>query len=340
MTFTVTMLIPHLAQSRLALFLGADLSQALTGLPSRSDLARGLARRKGLDESLSLAAVAQRAMQGGSRFEFTDYLGRQLDRLGKQPQRIHQLIAKLPAQTVITTAYDNMLELAFQQAGEPINRLVRDSDIAFADPRRRTLIKLYGDVQQRDSLVVTEDDHLGLWGSRDKESLLDEARAALRKNVVLFLGYNLADPDFNLLWREVLDRMGRFALGAYAIWPGASDDDQQVWKGRQVQVIAMEPLDLLEQLSAALAGEPVASPPTARGVAPDDMALSGEEERQLLRRERDQHKRNLYKLEEKKAKYGELEAPISVLNQIEDEEREIARIDAALAAFEDSKITD
>ena len=132
-------LLDHLIHQRLTLFLGADLPQALTGLPSRADLAHGLARRGGLGEDLSLAAVAQRVMQGGNRWEFTDYLGRQLDTLGKQPQRLHQFVAQLSFQMIITTAYDNLLELAFQQAGARINRLVRDSDIAFADPRRRTL---------------------------------------------------------------------------------------------------------------------------------------------------------------------------------------------------------
>jgi hypothetical protein len=339
MTNPIATLAEHLANARLALFLGGDLPQALTGLPSRSDLARGLARRKGLDESLSLAAVAQRAMQSGSRFEFTDYLGRQLETVGSGPPRFHQLIARLPAQTIITTAYDNLLELAFQQAGEQINRLVRDSDIAFADPRRRTLIKLYGDVQQRDTLIVTEDDHYGLWRSRDKEGLLDETRATLRKHAVLFLGYNLADPDFNLLWREVLDRMGRFALGAYAVWTDAPDDVRQVWEARQVRVVAAEPLDVLEQLVAAIAGEPVAQTPVAPSAAPNQ-TLSKAEERDLLRRERDQHKRNWYKLQERKAKYGDLEVPISVLTQIEDEESEMARIDAALAALEDSRVQD
>jgi len=277
-------------------------------------------------------------MQGGNRFEFTDYLGRQLDTLGKQPQRFHRLVVQLPIQTIITTAYDSLLELAFQQAGEPINRQVRDSDIAFADPRRRTLIKLYGDAQQRDTLVVTEDDHYGLLRSREKEGLLDEVRAALRKNAVLFLGYDLADPDFNLLWREVLDRMGRFALGAFAVWPGAPKDQREIWEARQVRVIAAEPLELLEQLLAAITGAPASNQLSSEQVTPpSDITLSNQEERELLRRERDQHKRNLYKLREKKALYGNLEAPISVLNQIEDEEREITRIDTALAAMEASE---
>jgi hypothetical protein len=89
---------------------------------------------------------------------------------------------------------------------------------------------------------------------------------------------------------------------------------------------------------SAVAGEPAPQSPPARHAVPADVTLSVGEERELLRRERDQHKRNLYTLQEKKAKYGSLEVPLSVLNQIEDEEREIARLDAALAALGDSDL--
>src|SRR5215218_8917585 len=112
----------YMTHSHLALFLGADLPTALTGLPSRADLAAGLAQRHQLPAGLSLAATAQRVMQNGNRFIFTDYLIRQLDTLGK-PLRIHQLIARFAVPLIITTAYDNLLELAFAQAGEPINRV-------------------------------------------------------------------------------------------------------------------------------------------------------------------------------------------------------------------------
>ena len=58
--------------------------------------------------------------------------------------------------------------------------------------------------------------------------------------------------------------------------------------------------------------------------------LSPAEERDILEQELAQHKRNLGKLRLKLAKYTALEAPIHLLNQIEDEEREIGRIEAEL----------
>lgn len=64
-----------------------------------------------------------------------------------------------------------------------------------------------------------------------------------------------------------------------------------------------------------------------------EQVLSLVEERELLKRELTQHKRNLYRLREKKAKYG-IDVPISILNQIEDEEQEIRQIAEELERLE------
>jgi hypothetical protein len=53
------------------------------------------------------------------------------------------------------------------------------------------------------------------------------------------------------------------------------------------------------------------------------------EERASLERELSLHKRNLWRLQERKAKYG-INVPLDVLNQIDDEEAEIARIESLL----------
>ena len=240
----------HLARGRLTVFYGPDLSSTLTGIPDRVTLAASLTERYNLPAGLSLAATAQRVAQGGNRWAFTDFLTRQLDSFSKQPKHVHLLLARLPVQTIITTTYDNLLERAFQQLNVPFNKFVRDSDLAFAEHNRRTLIKLYGDLEQRDTLVVTEDDHYGLWRNRDKESLLDKVRETMRDQAILFVGYAMSDPDFLLLWREVLDRAGRFAIGAYALHPDMPTSEQQMWQGRHVRVLDIEPLECLQKLAA------------------------------------------------------------------------------------------
>jgi S1-C subfamily serine protease len=243
-----------LSRLSLAIFIGADLPREVTSLPSRADLARELAQRKGLDISLSLAEVAQRVARGGNRWEFTAFIRDQLDNTGKSPQPFHRRIVELVQEheikTLITTAYDNLLELAFQEAGVPINCVVCGSDVSFIYPDRPMLIKLYGDAQQPDTLVVTEDDHYDLWRDRDKEDLLQEVKTVLRRQTVLFLGYNLADPDFNLLWREVLDRAGRFNRTAYAVWPSLPEEEVRMWQDRGIVILDTDPLGILGDLAA------------------------------------------------------------------------------------------
>lgn len=333
----------------LALFLGADLAEAITGLPSRAGLARRLAERRGLDPSLSLAQVTQRLATGGYRFDFTSLLREALDVTAKKPQPYHRSVVGFVksngVETIVTTAYDTLLEMAFREAGLGLNIVIEDGDLAFARRGIPTLIRLYGAVDRPTSLVATEDDHYGLWRDRNRENMLDEVRATLRRNTVLFMGYNLADPDFNLLWREVLDRMGRFSLGAFAVCPGLPEDEVQIWRDRQITVLAAEASGLaVLQAGGKPSGEVPLAGNGGRASSQDNadsMAQVGGQ-RTLLgewkaakMQELAQHKLNLARLDLEAANYGGRQfAPLIVQNQIQEAERSIARIHAELDEIE------
>ncbi len=258
-------LLEQLNQRQLALFLGMDLPREITGLPSRAELARELARRYKLDESLPLTEVAQRVSQAGNRWEFTNFTRTALEAGGgKSPQPFHQRIVTLVQEhhieTVITTAYDNLLEMAFQQAGISINRVVRGSDVSFIVHDRPTLIKFYGDAQQPDTLVVTDRDHNDLMRDRDKEPLIDEVRQAFRRKTMLFLGYNLADPDFRFLFDQVAE--SKFARTAYAVWPGLPEADVRMWRDRGIVILENDPLQILSGERVTLQTDQETIPPT------------------------------------------------------------------------------
>jgi hypothetical protein len=237
----------QLERGQLALFIGADLPQEITRLPSRGDLARELARRWGLDEALSLAEVAQRVGQAGKRFGFTDFIRSALDTAGKSPQPFHRRIVELvrvhQIKTIVTTAYDDLLERAFQEAGLGVNCVVRGSDVNFIRPDHPTLVRLYGEARRLETLVVTEQDHSNLLRDRDTEALVDEVRQAFRRNTVLFIGYNLADPDFRFLFDQIAE--SRFARTAYAVWPRLPEADRQMWRDRNIAILSGDPFGIL-----------------------------------------------------------------------------------------------
>lgn len=268
-TIAATAIAEALQRRQLAIFVGADLPQEVTGLPARTDLARELARRRGLDETLALAEVAQRVSQAGSRFEFTDFLRRALDITGKPPQPLHQRLVELVTthrvETIITTAYDSLLAFAFEKAGAGRNGVVRDSDLSFANADWPTLIWLYGKVEQPDSLVVTDRDHSLLLRDRDKEAVVSEVRRTFQRNTVLLLGHDLADPDFRFLFDQGTE--SPFARTAYAVWPGLPDVDVRMWRDRGIVILDTDPLGLLGQFAAPVrtssGSQPAAATPPA-----------------------------------------------------------------------------
>jgi hypothetical protein len=79
-TTTILELTNALQKHTLALFLSTDLPCEVTGLPSRADLTRDMEQQYHLDESPSLAEVAQRINQTSNRFEVTDFIRNVLER--------------------------------------------------------------------------------------------------------------------------------------------------------------------------------------------------------------------------------------------------------------------
>ena len=242
-----------LQQGRLVLFIGADLPESATGLPGRSALAEGLAARAGLAAGQRLAAVAQQVMQAGQRFEFTDFIRNALDLTGKTPQAFHQALARLiqryRPETIFTVAYDAMLETALRQAGVAADVVVRESQLSFVRGDRPALYKLYGDCDQVDTLVVTEQDQNALLRGRVKAELVDELRRAFRRSTLLFLGYDLADPVVAALFDEVAG--GSFQAPAYAAWPGLPEPQRTSLKSnRNLTVLDLDPAALIEALLA------------------------------------------------------------------------------------------
>jgi hypothetical protein len=171
--------------------------------------------------------------------------------------------------------------------------------------------------------VVTEDDLYGLWRNRDKEELVAEARQALSRTLVLFVGCDLASPDFLLLWREVLDRVGRFGAGAYAAMPSLPPDEVQVWNDRQIRIIDDQPLALLSQLAALTHPNESAPPaPDAQAPLPSTPATTPQQASII-----EIKRRRLQELEKRAALYG-IDTPVHISIEIEDLRAEIRQLEA------------
>ena len=208
---------------------------------------------------------------------------------------VHRVIAKVPAlererenpnphQLVVTTNWDDCMERAFQEAGEPvdvvwyvadgpdrgkfIHRIYQGEvraidDIAVYDDidleRRSLVVKTHGSVDRfdadRDSYVITLDDYLEYLTRADVSELLPwRLVRKLQRSALLFLGYGIRDANLlvilHRIWRERL-----LAERSWAVqWP-VNEVDRLIWEKRDVDMIEADLGDYIQQLGGHLAAE-------------------------------------------------------------------------------------
>lgn len=159
-------------------------------------------RRRSLSEVISLSEWSE-----------------QVHRLTESP--LHHQLAALELPLYLTTNYDNFMTLALAARGLPGRRETigwrndggRHTGQTYFDlapppsPEKPVVLHLYGNDDDMQSMVLTEDDHLDYLAaiSQDHEYLLPTSvNEALASTTLLFLGYDLNDLDFKVIMRGLL----------------------------------------------------------------------------------------------------------------------------------------
>jgi hypothetical protein len=148
------------------------------------------------------------------------------------PLEPHQALAQLPLPIFITTNPDVLLTSALKDAGKdpqvvlcPWNEYIeqvesiydREPDY-FPTPERPLVYHLFGRIDEPDSIVLTEDDYfdflIGVTGNKDL--IPSSVRRALADTALLFLGFQMDDWNFRVLFRSILSQQGGSRRDRYA----------------------------------------------------------------------------------------------------------------------------
>ena len=156
-------------------------------------------------------------------FEYTPGLGRKslvdsLDkhlRVGKKASPAIEMLARLPFKIIVTTNYDRLLESTLIKFDKDPDIIVYDPspdrptpDVA-EDPtvERPLLFKIHGDLKERDSIVITDEDYITfVQRMSDKDPyhpVPQTIRYRMQKWPTLFVGYSLRDYNLRLLFRTL-----------------------------------------------------------------------------------------------------------------------------------------
>lgn len=209
-----------------------------------------------------------------------------------QPSSLHSFLAELPQATkaaghepryqlIITTNYDDVLEKAFEQAGEPYdlvtyiadghergkfrhwspdghNELVETANTydKVSTDKRTVILKIHGAVDRamadRDSYVITEDHYIDFLAHSDIASLIPVMlNLKLRKSHFLFLGYSLRDWNLRVILHRIWGEQ-KLPYRSWAVLLKPDLLDVEFWQKRKVQILNLRLEDYVKGLRAQL----------------------------------------------------------------------------------------
>jgi hypothetical protein len=141
------------------------------------------------------------------------------------PDEPHSLLARLPLPIYVTTNYDSYMTQALKHHHRNAyqemcrwNRYVRDLPSVFdpgstvnINPANPVVYHLFGHAEVPESMVLTEDDYIDFLVtiSRNQSVIPRQVEKALVTTSLLFIGYQLSDFRFRILFRGVVAALER-----------------------------------------------------------------------------------------------------------------------------------
>jgi hypothetical protein len=227
-----------ISQKKCVPFLGAG--AAAKWLPLGVSLSKKMADQHDypLDDYHDLARVTQfLAIKSEDEMYPKEIISRELKRI-KAPDFTledyydtpYSILADLNLPLYITTNYDNFMEEALRNRGgkEPVTEFCRWNNFAEAagissvfdkgkkykpTPKEPLVYHLHGVMDWPQSMVLTESDYIDfiVQLNRENDILPSVIRNALASNTLLFLGYSLNDINFRIIFRGIVNFLGKKA---------------------------------------------------------------------------------------------------------------------------------
>jgi hypothetical protein len=203
------------------------------------------AQLRGMVADNRLLEVAEHARIQLGKYHFGQVLRRNYA-ASAGPTKNHELLVDTPYRAIITTNYDKLLETAYTLRWRRPPRTMTWSDPASLGSvlydEDFFVFKLHGDVDRFESIILTRRDYDEImFRNAQVRTLL---QAIFLTNSILFVGYSLQDPDFDIVLAEIsLLYRGTTPL-SYALLPNNDGVLKEQYKERMnIQVIPYDPHD-------------------------------------------------------------------------------------------------
>lgn len=222
--------------NKIAFFVGAGVS-INSGFPSWTELVEEF--KKGLDldkeklQKLDLLKIPQYYFNSRGEKEYNDIV-KTVFNIPMETNELHYAILNFDPQYIVTTNYDQLLELAAEERGMFYNVIAKDADLPYST-NNKNIVKMHGDLQNM-NFVLKEDDYLSY--DSNFRLISNFIKTILSTHVVVFVGYSLQDTDFNLLFQSVKDVLQKDFQQAYLLITDPFDMlEYEYYKKRGINVL-------------------------------------------------------------------------------------------------------
>jgi hypothetical protein len=153
-----------------------------------------------------------------------------------EPHDPHRILAQLPCPMYVTTHVSRVMEKALDDAGrKPVSAFCRwDESLPVEEVPVKPQVAnplvyhLFGRLDEPNSMVMSEDDYFDylIGTTRNKEFVPETVRRRLASTALLFLGFQITDWSFRVLFRSIMTAEGRALREKFAHVAVQIDPDQ------------------------------------------------------------------------------------------------------------------
>ncbi len=183
---------------------------------------------------------------------------------GIVPSPALHMLAALPFRIIITTNYDHLFDTALRDAKtradvrkDPLVRIYGGPEGEAPEPvpldpseERPILLKLHGDIDKPDSIVITEEDYIEFirrMSVSHHHPIHEYIRARMKTWPTLFIGYSLKDYNLRLLFRTLRWNVDKsFIPLSYSVDPSPDNLIVSVWQNGTDKIVSFIVEDLWE----------------------------------------------------------------------------------------------
>jgi len=174
-----------------------------------------------IDKNLPLDDLAEEfiRLNGGKQNSLIRILS---DVFLKKPESLkyHKMLSEIPhIKTIITTNYDNLFEIAYE---DDCCKLVDDTDIAYISDKVR-VFKAHGDLIKPKSIIIASRHYKNFFKSDLQDNIFwNFIKSLIATKSFVFIGYNLEDINTQMIFDKIAEKLSSHQKQMFLISPNLS----------------------------------------------------------------------------------------------------------------------